>query len=109
MERLPLELDEQAIGGEEAGAPGGPCARGAPRARQEKERRGDDRSGRGSDEKGSAVLKAVWWRLASIEYPKKQAAQIAMKQMRAVAQNAAEALARELKDAFGSAALHSVP
>ena len=51
VKRLPLELDEGAVRGEEAGAPGSARARGAPRARQESERRGDDGSGRGGDEK----------------------------------------------------------
>src|ERR1019366_5751047 len=53
VERLPLELDEHAVRGEEAGAYRGAGAGGAPRARQESERRADDGSRHGGDEKES--------------------------------------------------------
>jgi dihydroorotate dehydrogenase electron transfer subunit len=53
VESLPLELDEHAVRGEEAGAEGGAGARGAPCAGQEKERRNDGDSGDGGDQKES--------------------------------------------------------
>jgi hypothetical protein len=51
------------------------------------------------DEKGSNILRAVW-KLADMEYRKKDAALVAVGRMRELARDDADALMAEIKDAF---------